>query len=501
MGPQRIRASRFGSSVSAGIAILAACCVSCASPPPTTKPAARTVVLETAEVDARVGAQASLEVAAQIGIVKDEKLQAFVEALGQKLVRFAPRQPFSYRFQVVDQWSPNAFALPGGHIFVSRGLLVLTNSEAELACVMAHEITHAAARHAAGRQTFSEQLNPFSLGIPRMASIAAYARDQERAADTGGQRICAAAGYDPRALGVFLQSLDKIERLNMGVSRIPTFLDTHPSSPERVASASISAAALGAPSDRDPRGSREKYLQNLAGLILGTDPAEGVIDGSRFLHPDLDISLGFPAGWAISNTPAAVVAISPKGDARFSLEDAGPGADPEAAATIYLAQRLTEVRAQIDSAEAQATRCCKTYVVRGRLATPQGEIAGQITWVALGGRVYRLTAASRPSAAAKYAERAARMVRSLRPLTPEERASIMVDRLRLARAVQGESIAEFSTRTKNVYDVHRTAIANDLEVGARLDAGQLLKIGLRGPYSGAPERAGEALDGAAAGGL
>ncbi len=483
------------------MSVLVALSAACAAPAPTQNPAARTVVLSTAEVDATVGEEASREVTAQIGVVRDAKLQSYVEALGQKLVRFVPRQPFAYRFQVVDQWSPNAFALPGGHIFVSRGLLVLTNSEAELACVIAHEITHAAARHAAGRQAYSEQLNPFSLGVPRMASIAAYARDQERSADTGGQRICAAAGYDPRALGVFLQSLDKIERLQMGASRNPTFLDTHPSSPERVAGASISAAALGAPADRDPRASRESYLEHLVGLILGTDPAEGVVDGSRFLHPDLDVSVGFPAGWKIANTPAAVVAISPKGDARFALEDAGKGTDPEAVARAYLAVRLTEVRAQIDFAEPQATRCCKTFVVRGKVATPQGEIAGQLTWVALGGRVYRLSAASRPFDASRFAERAAQMVRSLRPLTPEERASIMVDRLRLARAVQGETIAEFSARTRNVYDVHRTAIANDLEVGARLAAGQLLKIGVRGPYSGAPERAGEALDGAAWAGL
>ena len=377
---------------------------------------------------------------------------------------------------------------------MSRGLLVLTNSEGELACVMAHEITHAALRHAAGRQTYSEQLNPFSLGIPRMASIAAYARDQERAADTGGQRICAAAGYDPRALGVFLQSLDKIERLQMGSSRIPTFLDTHPSSPERIAGAAISAAALGAPSDRDPRASRASYLEHLEGLILGTDPAEGVVQGSRFLHPDLDITVSFPSGWTVSNTPAAVVAISPKGDARFALEDAGPGVDPEAVARAYLARRLLEVRAQVDFAEPQQTRCCKTFVVRGKVATPQGEIAGQLTWVGLGRRVYRLSAASAPIAASKYAERAAQMVRSLRPLTAEERASIMVDRLQLAAALPGETIAEFSARTNNVYDVHRTAIANDLEVGARLESGQLLKIGVRSPYR-------EALDGAASDGL
>ena len=476
------------------LALLTGFLAACAAPPPVSPPPARKVVLSTAVDDAEVGEQASREVTAQIGVVRDEKLATYVEALGQKLVRFAPRQPFNYRFQVVDQWSPNAFALPGGHIFVSRGLLVLTNSEDELACVIAHEITHAAARHAAGQQTYSEQLNPFSLGIPRMASIAAYAREQERAADTGGQRICAAAGYDPRALGVFLQSLDKIERLQMGASRIPTFLDTHPSSPERIAGAAISAAALGAPTERETHASREAYLGHLDGLVLGADPAEGVVQGSRFLHPDLDVTVSFPAGWKIANTPTAVVAISPKGDARFALEDAGAGSDPETVASAYLTRRMAEVRVQIDFAKPQQTLCCKTFAVRGRAVTEQGEIAGQLTWVALGPRIYRLSAASAPQNAEKFAGRAAQMVRSLRTLTPEERAAVTVDRLRLERAKKGETIAAFSARTTNVYDVHRTAIANDLEVGAKLSEGQLLKIGVRGPYRAT-------LDGAAASGF
>lgn len=462
----------------------------CAEPAPPAERSARTVVLSTAEVDAEVGKEQAVQVASQVGIVRDETLQAYVQALGEKLVKYASRQPFAYEFQVIDQWSPNAFALPGGHIFVSRGLLVLTNTEDELACVMAHEITHAAARHAAGRQAYAEQLNPFSLGLPRMASVARYERDQERAADTGGQRICAAAGYDPRALGVFLQSLDKVERLQMGASRIPSFLDTHPSNPERLASASVLAATLGSPGDAHRPESRAAYLAHLKGLILGTDPAEGVIQGARFLHPDLDFSVAFPAGWPIQNLPTAVVAISPKGDARFALELAGEGDDPEAVAREYLTRRLGEVRARIDFAEPQQTRCCKTFVVRGQVSTPQGVIAGQLTWVALGGHVYRLSAATVPIVAEKYADRARQMVRSLRPLTPEERASITVDRLQLATANAGETIAVFSARTKNVYDVHRTAIANDIEVNARLRAGELLKIGVRGPYR-------PAVDGAA----
>lgn len=462
--------------------LLLALCAACAAPSSAPTAPARTVVLSTPEADASAGEAASREVAAQIGVVKDEKLALFVESIGQKLLRFAPRQPFAYRFQVVDQWSPNAFALPGGHIFVSRGLLVLTNSEDELACVIAHEITHAAARHHAGRQAYSERLSPFSLGVPRMARIAAYARDQERAADAGGQRICAAAGYDPRALGTFLVSLDKIERLQMGISRIPTFLDTHPSSPERVAAASISAAAIGSPAQAEPRAAREAYFAQLDGLMLGADPAEGVLRGSRFLHPDLGVTVDFPRGWQIANTPAAVVAIAPDGRARFALEYAGKGADPQSFARAELGTRLAQLRAQIDSAEPQQTPCCKSFAVRGRLVTPQGELAGQLTWIALGGHVYRLSAVARAAELEKYAGRASRLVRSLRAPTPEERASVTVDRLRLARANQGETIAEFSQRNRNVYEVHQTAIANDLEVSARLTQGQLLKIGVREPY-------------------
>jgi predicted Zn-dependent protease len=464
------------------VVALAALDLSCATsaPPPDRGP--RRVVLSTAEVDAEVGEEQSVQVASQVGIVRDPKLAAYVQGLGEKLVMFATRQPFTYRFQVIDQWSPNAFALPGGHIFVSRGLLVLTNSEDELACVLAHEITHAAARHAAGRQAYAEQLNPFSLGLPRMASVARYERDQERAADSGGQRICASAGYDPRALGVFLQSLDKVERLQMGSSRIPTFLDTHPSNPERLASASVLAATLAPNVDGKRVESRPEYLSHLVGLTLGDDPAQGVIVGSRFLHPDLDFSIAFPAGWKIENLPTAVVALSPKRDARFALELAGEGDDPQPLAEDYLRQRLGEVRARIDFAEPQQTLCCKTFVVRGQVTTPQGVIAGQLTWVALGGKIYRLSAATVPIMAEKYADRARQMVRSLRPLSKEERAEIRVDRLQLAKAKAGESIAEFSARTHNVYDVHRTAIANDLEVSQRLKAGELLKIGVRGPY-------------------
>ena len=124
--------------------------------------------------------------------------------------------------------------------------------------------------------------------------------------------------------------------------------------------------------------------------------------------------------------------------------------------------------------------------MRGQVESAQGVIAGQLTWVALGGRVYRLSAAYIPISAEKYADRAKLMVRSLRPLSDEDRAGITVDRLHLARARAGETVAAFSKRTGNVYEVHPTAIANGLSVDAALTEGQLLKIGVREKYVSQP---------------
>ena len=415
--------------------------------------------------------------------MRDAQVQGYLQALGTKLARYAPGQAFQYQFQVVDQWSPNAFALPGGHIFVSRGLLVLTNSEDELACVLGHEIIHAAERHGASQQAYSQQLTPFSLGLPRQAMVAKFGRDQERSADTGGQRICSAAGYDPRAMSTFLQSLDLIDRLQMGVSRIPTFRDTHPATPERIDNAALFASTLPPPEPKDTVKARESYLSHFEGLLLGADPREGVIQGSLFLHPDLGFAVSFPPGWRIQNTPAAVVAISSRRDARFALEEAGPGTDPRAVAQPYIQKRLREVRAVVDFQGPQTTRCCKVYVARGTVESKQGVIAGQLAWLALGGRVYRLTAAYVPTASEKYADRARQMVRSFRALSDEERASIRVNRLHLERARAGETVAAFSARTGNVYDVHPTAIVNGLLPNATLQEGQLMKIGVQRSYA------------------
>ena len=143
-------------------------------------PKRKQVLLSTEYHDEMVGDESAKAIAAEMGILDAPELTAYVADIGQRMVPYAPQRTFDYTFSIVDQAAPNAFALPGGHIYVSRGLLTLSNSEDELACVIGHEITHSAERHAAGQQAAMRRLNPLSMGYMRYGQIAAYGRESWR---------------------------------------------------------------------------------------------------------------------------------------------------------------------------------------------------------------------------------------------------------------------------------------------------------------------------------
>jgi predicted Zn-dependent protease len=405
-----------------------------------------------------------------------------VQQVGARLVPHAPTSGFQYRFQVADAWTPNAFALPGGAIFVSRGMLALTNSEDELANVLAHEIVHVAMRHAAAQQLVAAA-TPFAFGWWGAAQIAAYARDQEREADAGGQRLAAAAGYDPAAMASLLRSLEQEERLQLGASRLPSFLQHHPANTERMASSFARGADLGsAQRPRDPA----EHLRRLDGLVVDANPAEGVFLGSRFVHPDLGFAVSFPEGWKLVNTTRMVAAFSPQRTARFALEGAGPGDDPRVAAGRFLAGEARTLGAEILAAESLQIDGRPAYEVRGQIFTRSGPMAGQLTWIAHEGSVYRLSAAAPSAAAGRFFGRARAMARSFRAITPEERAAIEAQRLRIEPALPGEDMPALARRTGCAWDPARTAVLNGLVPGEPIPAGRLVKIVVSEPYAGMP---------------
>ncbi len=445
----------------------------------------RRTVLATEADDARVGEEAEQQAIAELGILQDETLQRYVQEVGARVAAHAPATGFDYRFQVVDPWTPNAFALPGGAIFVSRGLLALTNSEDELANVLAHEIVHVARRHAAAQQLVAKA-TPFAFGWWGAGQIAAYARDQERDADETGQRLAAAAGYDPAAMSSLLRGLEQEERIQLGASRLPSFLQHHPANTERMALAFSRGSELRWVPRPGVSGDRAGHLRRLEGLIVDANPAEGIFVGSRFLHPDLGFALSFPDGWRLVNTSRMVAAFSPQGNARFAIEGAGPGDDPRLAAGAFLAVEARQLGAQILTARSLEIGGRAAYEVRAQIWTSQGAMAGQLTWIAHGGLLYRLSASAPASVANHFFGRGRAMARSFRTITEQERAEVRAERLRIAEAESGEDLAALSRRTGNAWDPARTAVLNGSLPGAALAGGQLLKIVVAEPYVGRP---------------
>jgi predicted Zn-dependent protease len=507
--PRARRATARSTRPWAGAAGLAALALAlgCSTNPVTGRPE---MVLMSSAQEAERGREVAGEVASQVGLVEDEALVGYVSEVGQRVAARSPRQDVTYSFYVLDMEEPNAFALPGGYVYVSRGLLALANEESELAGVLGHEIGHVAARHAAQRQTRAAGVGlvllPAAVGGALLSSvlgmpgdlvnatvntplqmlgvgfIAAYSRDQEREADEVGQTLAAGAGFDPHGLSRFLASLEAYEKLQSGTERGPSFFDAHPTTPERVASTERRAASLAWTRAPGVAADRRAFLERIEGLRIGANPAEGEFREQLFLHPDLDFVVAFPEGWRTQNTRSRVGAVAPEEDAQILLELQGPGDDPGAAAEAALEElgRQATVRVE-DSAPLRAGGLpghrAHVVAVRGRES-----VALELTWLAKDGLVYRFTGLTRGGDFARHAAVLAAVPQSFRALRREERASIHELRLRLVPAQGGESLARLSDRTGNAWSEAETALANDLEAGTALRAGQLMKLALPQPY-------------------
>ena len=441
------------------------------------------VVLKTEYDDKRAGQNASEQVAAEMGILREPALTAYVRQVGMKLVRYAPLRSFDYTFSIVDQPMPNAFALPGGHIYVSRGMLALANSENELANVLGHEITHSAARHSAARQEMARRSSPLAMPYLRMAKMASHSREHEREADQGGQFLAASAGYDAMGMSTFLRKLGNSERMEVGYSRLQSYADTHPGSTERSAATANRAQSMRNPSlsqgdHRDPG-----YLKHINGLVLGTNPAEGIFKGNMFLHPDMNFHIRFPQGWQLVNSPQSVGAMAPKGEAIISLTAESSGDDSEQGAKDFLAKFSEKFEIKVEREHPTEINGIKAYQIDafGRM---QGKpAAASMTFIAYGGTIFRITTAAAPSTASQFLGRGRASARSFGPLTSEELNSIEVLRLRVVDAQAGESLTELGKRTRNAYAEQQTAVLNGIFTDYRFREGEKVKIARSEPYN------------------
>ena len=437
----------------------------------------------------KLGGEQALEVEKSAGLVREPRLVGYVRQIGGRLAQAAQHPDTTWQFNIADTADANAFALPGGWVYVTRGLLALINTEAELAGVMGHEMAHVLERHAAQRVgaatpfavlfgvpaailgTVSPTLGDIVGGTGRLASgvaLAPYSREQERQADDRGVALAARAGWDPGGLGRFLRTLEAEEVLAGTDPNRSRFLSSHPSSEERVERLQASARISVTPA-APIAGSRRALLGRLEGLLVGDNPDSGVSLGSQFLHPKLDVAIEMPAQWKPVNTPEVSGAIAtPDGDAAVLLSLAGLGEDPAAGAR---ADGLKEAHLS----RLQRMQIGGLPAAQLRTETRDGDRV-LLTWIAHRKQVVRVTGLAAARQWERYGPAIERATGSVRPLRPADRERIVESRLRIREARAGETVEQVRARGGSTWNAARLAMANGTTVSARLDAGWPLKV-------------------------
>jgi predicted Zn-dependent protease len=396
-----------------------------------------------------------------------------------------PNEP--YRVTILNSPIVNAFALPSGDIFVTRGLLALANDSSEIAAVMAHEIAHITAHHAAKRAELVKTAALFSrvstdvLGRPQdgqeeearaKLSLAHFSREQEFEADKIGIKDTASAGYDPYAASRFLASLARSTALRAALlgdssSAKPDIMATHPSTPERVEAALSEARALGPPGASEA--GRDAYLGAIDGIVFGDDSTQGLVRGTRFIHPKLGFAFNAPEGFVLDNQAAALIGVGDSGAQALRLDSVM--IDPTTGLDTAVASGW------IDGVKTSGIEKTTINDLPAATAIAQGEQwSFRLGAVRLGDKVYRLIFAAH-ALTPSVDERFRASISSFRRLSSQEAATVHPAHIDIVTAQAGDTADSVAARMA-VSDrpLEHFLLLNGLEKGGPLQAGQRYKI-------------------------
>lgn len=428
------------------------------------------------------------------GEYPDPKVRAYVNEVGQRLARNSELAQLPFTFTVVNSDIVNAFALPGGYVYVTRGLLALVSSEAELAGVLGHEIGHITARHTAQRYSATVASNVatgvlgvlFGSSVAQASSqgtnalLAGYSRDQELEADTLGVRYLSRTSYDPAAMSSFLAKLQAESALSAELAGQPgkadsfDIMQSHPRTADRVQEAVQAARAQGA-AVSNPRAGRDEFLTAIDGIYWGGDPENGFIRDREFVHPALRFRFEVPAGFRLFNSDTQVLARGPNGT-YIALT-----ADPRNSGTMPMRDYLQNVWARGVSVVAQEQieingLEAATGVVRTR--SNSGVIERRIIAIrSAPNRVFRMQFLGPPAEMASRAEDFRKATYSFRNLSDQEAATLKPLRIRVVN-VGANDTQESMARRMAIQDaaLRRFQVMNGLQPNDRLTPGTRVKI-------------------------
>jgi predicted Zn-dependent protease len=405
-------------ALASGIAAIA---VACATNPATGK---REFSLMSESQEVALGKESDPQIRQEMGVVDDPQLQGYVDGIARRLASATERPQLPWTFAIVDAPAVNAFAVPGGFVYLTRGILAHLNSEAELAGVLGHEIAHVTARHSAAQ--YSKQ-TAGSLGLLLGQIFVPELRPFGQAAEAS--------------------LLETLGRLDDGPDRkgVPNWLSTHPMPADRVARLEERVTALRTQSGgRELAVNRAAYLDRIAGLMFGVNPREGVLRGNAFLHPDLRFRMEFPQGWQVQNTPQQVVA-QPQGGGGYvflQLVQQARGRSLEEVAAADLGQTGLQF---IDGGDTRVNGLPAFIgTFRGQLPD-QGDVVLRAAWIAHEQKVFRVAGLASPRSAQGVVRAVDATVQSFQPLSRGEADRIRPNVIRLHTAQAGDTWERLAT--------------------------------------------------------
>ncbi len=431
-----------------------------------------------------MGRQADSEIVASLGLYPDDNLQRYVQDLGSKLAFSSERPNLPWTFRVVDDPTVNAFALPGGFIYVTRGLLTYVKNEAELSGVIGHEIGHVTAQHSVHRMS-TQQLTQVGIVAGMMIKpelqkygqilnsglgllYLKYSRDDESQADHLGFRYMVNAGKDPRQMiGVF----DMLGRVSDagGGGRLPEWLVTHPNPENRSADFQKEIDTLTLDMSRLSV-NQDSYLNRIDGVVFGDNPREGFFRNNHFYQPEMKFELDFPSGWQTTNQKTVVAAVSAEQDAVLQVTMADGTSASSAASKFFGQQGMTTERRETNSING-LTAVSAIF----RVQTEEGVLQGKASFVEYDGQTYQLLGYTSEQLWTKYDNVLIAAMSSFRRLTDVNILRVQPMHLKIVTLTQTTSLAQMIQQEKSPVSIETLAIINQVESNTTLKSGERVK--------------------------
>jgi predicted Zn-dependent protease len=437
-----------------------------------------------------MGQQEDQNVMKSMGIYDAPSLQAYVEDLGLQLARSSERPQLPWTFRVVDDPVVNAFALPGGYIYVTRGILAHMGSEAQLVSVLGHEIGHVTARHSAN-QISKAQLANIGLGVgmvvaPELGAAGSllqagtgllflkFSRDDERQADDLGLRYAARNDYELSEATAMHETLKRVS-VESGRGGVPSWTSTHPEPENRIGRIEEKIDEMG-PAAAGTRVEKDRFLRELDGVVFGENPREGFFEQQRFFHPDLAFRFDIPSGWKGINQKQSAGGLSPNGDAAMVLTMSEHN-DLMTAAREF----VRETGVEAEQPQRGEFNGLPAVWMGFEAMSGQTPVTGRIAFIRHGGQTYEFFGYT---ATSRWGQYQAAIDRSLSSFGPERSSRVLnmqPAQLQIVEVPRRMTLQQFDQKYPSSVDLKKIAILNQLRPESQLERGDLVKRVVGGP--------------------